>query len=41
MILHTDILSTVNHRKRSLWERIFDNMALYFECRINKKKMLL
>jgi len=27
-----------NRRKSSLYEGIFDNMAMYFECRINKKR---
>jgi len=26
--------------KSSLWEYIFGNMALYFECRINKNALL-
>jgi len=26
-----------NHRQSSLYECIFDNMALYFECRINSR----
>jgi len=28
-----------NRRKISLWQCIFDNMALYFECRINKTRV--
>jgi len=27
-----------NRQKSSVWECFFDNMALYFECRINKKR---
>jgi len=33
-------LSGQNRQKSSLYECIFDNMALYFECRIKKNALL-
>jgi len=32
------ILSGQNRQRSSLWECIFDNMVLYFECRMNNKR---
>jgi len=29
-----------NREKSSLWKCIFDNMVLYFECRIDKNALL-